>query len=65
MKSRFATLGRLDNVDTVEADDANPKNNHYRLRYGRPITETLVATRKGEFVSTLWQDNESTLSQGC
>jgi uncharacterized protein with GYD domain len=54
-KGSFATLGRFDVVDFVEADD--PKHIEKAAMiiraYGHSTTETLVATPWKEFLSTL------------
>jgi uncharacterized protein with GYD domain len=54
-KGSFATLGRFDVVDFVEADDPKQIEKAAMIirAYGRPTTETLVATPWKEFISVL------------
>jgi hypothetical protein len=54
-KGSFATLGRFDVVDFVEADDPKQIEKAAMLirAYGHSITETLVATPWKEFLSEL------------
>jgi uncharacterized protein with GYD domain len=59
-KSSFATLGRFDVVDIVEADDPKQieKAAMFIRAYGHSTTETLLATPWKEFLSTLWVGTE-------
>jgi uncharacterized protein with GYD domain len=52
-KGSFATLGRFDVVDFVEADDPKQIEKAAMIirAYGRSTTETLVATPWKEFLS--------------
>jgi uncharacterized protein with GYD domain len=54
-KASFATLGRFDVVDIVEADDPKQIEKAAMLirAYGHSATETLLATPWKEFLSTL------------
>ena len=54
-KGSFATLGRFDVVDFVEADDPKDIEKAAMIirAYGHSTTETLVATPWKEFLSTL------------
>jgi uncharacterized protein with GYD domain len=54
-KESFATLGRFDVVDIVEAADPKEVEKAAMLirAYGRASTETLVATPWKEFLATL------------
>lgn len=54
-KGSFATLGRFDVVDIVEADDPKEIEKAAMIvrAYGHSTTETLVATPWKEFLSTL------------
>lgn len=54
-KGSFATLGRFDVVDFVEADDAKQIEKAAMIirAYGHSTTETLVATPWKEFLSAL------------
>ena len=54
-KESFATLGRFDVVDVVEADDAKQIEKAAMIirAYGHSTTETLVATPWKEFLATL------------
>ncbi|HYL16968.1 MAG TPA: GYD domain-containing protein [Terriglobales bacterium] len=54
-KGSFATLGRFDVVDFVEAEDPKQIEKAAMLirAYGHSITETLVATPWKEFLSEL------------
>lgn len=54
-KASFATLGRFDVVDLVEADDPKQIEKAAMIirAYGRTTTETLVATPWKEFLSVL------------
>ncbi len=54
-KNSFATLGRFDVVDVVEADDPKQieKGAMIIRAYGHSTTETLVATPWKEFLATL------------
>ena len=54
-KDSFATLGRFDVVDFVEADDPKQIEKAAMLirAYGHAATETLVATPWNEFLSSL------------
>ena len=54
-KESFATLGRFDVVDIVEADDAKQIENAAMIirAYGHSTTETLVATPWKEFLAAL------------
>ena len=54
-KGSFATLGRFDVVDLVEADDPKQIEKAAMLirAYGHSTTETLVATPWKEFLGTL------------
>lgn len=54
-KGSFATLGRFDVVDFVEADDPKQieKTAMIIRAYGHSSTETLVATPWNEFLSVL------------
>jgi len=54
-KGSFATLGRFDVVDFVEADDPKQIEKAAMIirAYGRSTTETLVATPWKEFLSVL------------
>jgi uncharacterized protein with GYD domain len=54
-KGSFATLGRFDVVDFVEADDPKQIEKAAMIirAYGHSTTETLVATPWKEFLSTL------------
>src|SRR5258708_12210406 len=55
-KQSFATLGRFDVVDVVEADD--PKDIEKAAMiirgYGHSITQTLVATPSKDFLAPLY-----------
>lgn len=54
-KSSFATLGRFDVVDVVEAQDPKQLEKAAMLirAYGHSTTETLLATPWKEFLATL------------
>ena len=53
-KGSFATLGRFDVVDFVEAEDTKQIEKAAMIRaYGHSMTETLVATPWKEFLATL------------
>jgi len=54
-KGSFATLGRFDEVDFVEADDPKQIEKAAMIirAYGHSMTETLVATPWKEFLSVL------------
>ena len=54
-KGSFATLGRFDVVDVVEAEDAKQIEKAAMLirGYGHSMTETLVATPWKDFLATL------------
>ena len=54
-KDSFATLGRFDVVDLVEADDPKQMEKAAMLirAYGHSTTETLVATSWKEFLASL------------
>jgi uncharacterized protein with GYD domain len=54
-KGSFATLGRFDVVDFVEADDPKQIEKAAMIirAYGHSMTETLVATPWKEFLATL------------
>ena len=54
-KASFATLGRFDVVDLVEADDPKQIEKAAMIirAYGHSMTETLVATPWKEFLGTL------------
>jgi len=54
-KESFATLGRFDAVDIVEADDAKQVEKAAMIirAYGHSTTETLVATPWKEFLAML------------
>lgn len=54
-KGSFATLGRFDVVDFVEADDPKQIEKAAMIirAYGHSTTETLVATPWKEFLSVL------------
>lgn len=54
-RGSFATLGRFDVVDIVEADDPKEIEKAAMIvrAYGHSTTETLVATPWKEFLSTL------------
>jgi uncharacterized protein with GYD domain len=54
-KGSFATLGRFDVVDLVEADDPKQIEKAVMLirAYGHSTTETLLATPWKEFLSAL------------
>ncbi len=54
-KGSFATLGRFDVVDFVEADDPKQIEKAAMIirAYGHSTTETLVATPWNEFLSVL------------
>ena len=54
-KGSFATLGRFDVVDFIEADDPKHVEKAAMIirAYGHSITETLVATPWKEFLSAL------------
>ena len=54
-KDSFATLGRFDVVDIVEADDPKQMEKAAMIirAYGHSTTETLVATPWKEFLETL------------
>ncbi len=54
-KGSFATLGRFDVVDSVEADDPKQIEKAAMIirAYGHSTTETLVATPWNEFLSVL------------
>ncbi len=54
-KESFATLGRFDVVDIVEADDAKQIENAAMIirAYGHSTTETLVATPWKQFLAAL------------
>jgi uncharacterized protein with GYD domain len=54
-KGSFATLGRFDVVDIVEADDPKQMEKAAMIirAYGHSTTETLVATPWKEFLSVL------------
>jgi uncharacterized protein with GYD domain len=54
-KGSFATLGRFDVVDIVEADDPKQIEKAAMLirAYGHSTTETLIATAWKEFLSAL------------
>jgi uncharacterized protein with GYD domain len=54
-KGSFATLGRYDVVDFVEADDPKQIEKVAMIirAYGHSTTETLVATEWKEFLSVL------------
>ena len=54
-KGSFATLGRFDVVDFVEADDPKEIEKAAMIirAYGHSTTETLVATPWKEFLSAL------------
>lgn len=54
-KGSFATLGRFDVVDFVEADDPKQIEKAAMIirAYGHSTTETLVATPWREFLSVL------------
>jgi len=54
-KQSYATLGRFDVVDIVEANDAKQIEKAAMIirAYGHSTTETLVATAWKEFLETL------------
>ncbi len=54
-KGSFATLGRFDVVDLVEAEDPKQIEKAAMIirAYGHSMTETLVATPWKEFLATL------------
>jgi uncharacterized protein with GYD domain len=54
-KESFATLGRFDVVDVVEADDSKQIEKAAMLirAYGHSTTETLAATPWKDFLSSL------------
>ena len=54
-KQSFATLGRFDVVDIVEADDPKDIERAAMIirSYGHSITETLLATSWKEFLAAL------------
>lgn len=54
-KGSFATLGRFDVVDLVEAEDPKQIEKAAMIirAYGHSITETLIATPWKEFLATL------------
>ena len=54
-KDRFATLGRFDVVDIVEADDPKQVEKAAMIigAYGHSTTETLLATPWKEFLAML------------
>lgn len=54
-KQSFATLGRFDVVDVVEANDAHEVEKAAMLirAYGHSTTETLAATPWKDFLATL------------
>lgn len=54
-KGSFATLGRFDVVDIVEADDPKQMEKAAMIirTYGHSTTETLIATPWKEFLSVL------------
>ena len=54
-KGSFATLGRFDVVDLVDAEDPKQIEKAATLirAYGHSMTETLVATPWKEFLATL------------
>ena len=54
-KDSFATLGRFDVVDIVEADDPKQMEKAAMIirAYGHSATETLLATPWKEFLATL------------
>jgi len=54
-KDSFATLGRFDVVDIVEADDPKQMEKAAMIirAYGHAATETLLATPWKEFLATL------------
>lgn len=54
-KGSFATLGRFDVVDLVEAEDPKEIEKAAMIirAYGHSMTETLVATPWKEFLATL------------
>jgi uncharacterized protein with GYD domain len=54
-KGSFATLGRFDVVDLIEADDPKQIEKAAMIirAYGHSTTETLVATPWKEFLSVL------------
>lgn len=54
-KGSFATLGRFDVVDLVEAEDPKQIEKAAMIirGYGHSLTETLVATPWKEFLATL------------
>jgi len=54
-KGSFATLGRFDVVDSVEADDPKQIEKAAMIirAYGHSTTETLIATPWKEFLSVL------------
>lgn len=54
-KESFATLGRFDIVDVVEADDPKQLEKAAMIirAYGHATTETLFATPWKEFLATL------------
>ena len=54
-KGSFATLGRFDVVDFVEAEDPKQIEKAAMIirAYGHSMTETLVATPWKEFLATL------------
>jgi uncharacterized protein with GYD domain len=54
-KDSFATLGRFDVVDFVEAEDPKQTEKAAMIirAYGHSMTETLVATPWKEFLATL------------
>ncbi len=54
-KASFATLGRFDVVDVVEADDPRQIEKAAMIirAYGHSTTETLLATPWKEFLGTL------------
>jgi len=54
-KDSYATLGRFDVVDVVEADDPQEVAKAAMIirSYGRSTTETLLATPWHKFLSTL------------
>ena len=54
-KGSFATLGRFDVIDFVEADDPKQVEKAAMIirAYGHSTTETLVATPWKEFLSAL------------
>jgi uncharacterized protein with GYD domain len=54
-KGSFATLGRFDVIDFVEAEDPKQIEKAVMIirAYGHSMTETLVATPWKEFLATL------------